>query len=47
MIQTLTVVYLSSGLSDAIIFAILFGVLLIKPTGLFAGLRRDARVGRT
>ena len=47
LIQTLTVVYLSSGLSDAIIFAILFGVLLIKPTGLFAGLRRDARVGRT
>ena len=46
MIQTLTVVYVSSGLSDAIIFSILFAMLMIKPTGLFAGLRRDARVTR-
>ncbi len=46
VIQTLTVVYLSSGLSDAIIFSILFAMLLVRPTGLFAGLRRDARVTR-
>ena len=46
MIQTLTVVYVSSGLSDAIIFSILFAMLMIKPTGRFAGLRRDARVTR-
>ena len=47
LIQTLTVVYVSSGLSDAIIFSILFVMLLIKPTGLFAGMRRDAKVKRT
>jgi branched-chain amino acid transport system permease protein len=47
LIQTLTVVYISSGLSDAIIFSILFLMLLIKPTGFFPGLRRDSRVVRT
>lgn len=46
LIQTLTVVYLSSGLSDAIIFSVLFLMLLVRPTGLFAGLRRDVRVVR-
>lgn len=46
LIQVLTVVYLSSGLSDAIIFSVLFLMLLVRPTGLFAGLRRDVRVVR-
>jgi branched-chain amino acid transport system permease protein len=46
LIQVLTVVYVSSGLSDAIIFSILFLMLLVRPTGLFAGLRRDVRVVR-
>lgn len=46
LVQTLTFVYISSGLSDAIIYSTLFLMLLIKPTGLFSGLRRDARAGR-
>ncbi len=46
LIQVLTTVYVSSGLSDAIIFSLLFVMLLIRPTGLFAGLRRDVRVVR-
>ena len=39
MIQTLTIAYLPSGLTDAIIFSVLFLILLIKPNGL---LGRDA-----
>ena len=46
LIQVMTVAYVSSGLSDAIIFSILFLMLLVRPTGLFAGLRRDVRVVR-
>jgi branched-chain amino acid transport system permease protein len=34
MIQTLTVAYLPSGLTDAIIFAALFVILLVRPNGL-------------
>ena len=45
LIQVMTVAYVSSGLSDAI-FSILFLMLLVRPTGLFAGLRRDVRVVR-
>ena len=33
--QSLTVAYLPSGLTDAIIFALLFAVLLVRPNGLF------------
>jgi branched-chain amino acid transport system permease protein len=34
MIQTLTVAYLPSGLTDAIIFSALFAILLVRPNGL-------------
>jgi branched-chain amino acid transport system permease protein len=46
IVQTLTVVYLSSGLSDAIIFSILFLTLLMRPTGLFGTMRNERRVAR-
>lgn len=46
VVQTLTVGYLSSGLSDAIIFTLLFAALLIRPTGFFGTLRRERRVTR-
>ena len=35
LIETLSKVYISSGLSDAIAFSILIIILLVKPTGLF------------
>jgi branched-chain amino acid transport system permease protein len=35
MVQTLTSAYLPAGLTDAIIFTLLFLVLLIRPNGLF------------
>lgn len=35
MVQTLTSAYLPSGLTDAIIFSLLFIVLLLRPNGLF------------
>lgn len=34
MIQTLTVAYLPSGLTDTVIFAVLFVILLVRPNGL-------------
>jgi branched-chain amino acid transport system permease protein len=34
MIQTLTIAYLPSGLTDAISFSILFILLLVRPNGL-------------
>lgn len=44
MIQTLTVAYLPSGLTDTIIFSLLFVILLLRPHGLLgkpeAGLMR-------
>ena len=47
MIQTLTVAYLPSGLTDAIIFSLLFVILLVRPHGLFgkpeAGVMRGRR----
>jgi len=46
IIQTLAVSYLSSELSDAVLFTALFIILLVKPTGFFPGMRRDARVVR-
>jgi branched-chain amino acid transport system permease protein len=46
-VQTTVVTYISSQLSDAIIFALLFIALLVRPTGLFRGLRTPARVARS
>jgi branched-chain amino acid transport system permease protein len=45
--QTLIAVYISTKLSDAILFSVLFVVLLIYPTGFFKGLRVEQRVGRS
>jgi branched-chain amino acid transport system permease protein len=44
MIQTLTTVYISSELSDAVVFGMLFVVLLVRPSGFFAGLHTEHRV---
>jgi branched-chain amino acid transport system permease protein len=46
IIQTMTVAFLSSELSDTVLFTLLVLILLVRPTGLFAGIRRDARVVR-
>jgi branched-chain amino acid transport system permease protein len=46
IIQTLTVAYVSTGLSDTVIFSLLFLTLLFKPTGLFGNLRLEKRVAR-
>jgi len=46
IIQTMSVFYFSSQISDIIIFSLLFLILLIRPTGFFKGLRQDVRVGR-
>jgi branched-chain amino acid transport system permease protein len=46
LIQTMTIAYLSSDLSDAIIFSLLFVILLVRPTGFFGTLRRERRVAR-
>jgi branched-chain amino acid transport system permease protein len=44
VIQTLTTVYVSSELSDAVVFGLLFIVLLVRPRGFFAGLHTEHRV---
>ena len=41
LVQTLTIAYVSSGLSDAIIFSILFVALLLRPTGFSAPCGRN------
>jgi branched-chain amino acid transport system permease protein len=46
IVQTMTVVYLSAGLSDAIVFSILFLTLLVRPTGFFGQIRKERRVTR-
>lgn len=46
ILQTLSVAYMSSGIADAVVFTILFLVLLIRPTGLFGGSSAIARVTR-
>jgi len=46
VVHTLTIAYLSAALSDAIIFSILFLVLLLRPTGLYGTLRLQTRVAR-
>jgi branched-chain amino acid transport system permease protein len=45
-VQTLSVAYLSAGMADAIVFSLLFLVLLFRPTGLFGGASAVARVTR-
>lgn len=44
IIQTISVVYISSELSDAIVFGLLFLVLLLRPNGFFSGLHTEHRV---
>lgn len=46
MIQTLTVAYLPSGLTDAAIFSLLFVLLLIRPHGLLGKAESGAMRGR-
>ncbi len=46
LIQTLTVAYLSSALSDAIIYSLLFVILLLRPGGFFGTHQNEARVVR-
>ena len=46
LVQALGVAYLSSGFADALLFSILFAVLLIRPTGLFGGAASAMRVAR-
>jgi branched-chain amino acid transport system permease protein len=46
IIQTLTIAYFPSGLTDVIVYALLFLVLLIRPSGLFGGVVADARLAR-
>lgn len=43
VIQTMTTVYISSELSDAVVFGLLFVVLLVRPSGFFAGLHTEHR----
>ena len=46
MIQTMTVAYLPSGLTDAIIFSLLFVILLVRPHGLLGKPEAGAMRGR-
>ena len=46
IVQALGVAYLSSGIADAIIFGLLFLILLIRPTGLFGSPAAVQRVVR-
>jgi branched-chain amino acid transport system permease protein len=46
IIQTLSVAYVSAGVSEAIIFSTLFVVLVVRPTGLFGKASSIMRVAR-
>ncbi|ALK09803.1 branched-chain amino acid ABC transporter permease [Blastochloris viridis] len=46
LVQSLTVAYLSSALSDAIIYSLLFAALLVRPGGLFGTSSAEMRVVR-
>ncbi len=46
LVQTLTVAFVSSNLSDAIVFGLLFLALLVRPGGLFGTARHEGRVAR-
>src|SRR6185369_4938710 len=43
ILQTLTVAYFPSGLTDLIVYSVLFLMLLVRPNGLFGGAIADAR----
>ena len=47
IVKTLTIIYLSSVLGDAIIYGVLLLVLLFRPSGLFGKLHIETRVVRT
>jgi branched-chain amino acid transport system permease protein len=44
MIQTLTTAYISTELSDAVVFGLLFVVLMVRPNGFFSGIHTEYRV---
>ncbi|HVV92587.1 MAG TPA: branched-chain amino acid ABC transporter permease [Hyphomicrobiales bacterium] len=44
VVQSLTVAYVSTELSDAILFGILFVILMVRPNGFFSGLHVEHRV---
>jgi branched-chain amino acid transport system permease protein len=46
IVQALSVAYLGTGQADALLFAILFAVLVLRPTGLFGGADVARRVAR-
>ena len=46
IIQTLSVAFISSSLTDAILFGLLFLILLTRPSGLFGSLHKQSRVVR-
>ena len=46
VMQTMSVAYLPAGLSDTLIFSMLFVVLLFRPNGLFGGAAVPAGMGR-
>lgn len=46
IIQTLSVAYFPTGLTDIIVYSLLFLVLLVRPNGLFGSAVADARVAR-
>lgn len=46
IVQTMSVAYLPTGLTEIIVYSLLFVVLLIRPNGLFGSAVADARVAR-
>ena len=46
LVQALGVAYASSGVADALLFGLLFVVLLVRPTGLFGAAQSAMRVAR-
>ena len=46
LLHTMVITYISSDLSDAIIFGLLFAVLLWRPSGLFGTIRQEGRIMR-
>jgi len=46
IVQTLSVAYISPGVAEAIVFSLLFLVLIFRPTGLFGKTSSDLRVAR-
>lgn len=46
IVQTMTVAYISAGMADAIVFSLLFLVLLFRPKGLLGGASAAVRVNR-